>query len=229
MYLEKAACSHLLLLSTGREVIVTCSRLPWLQLSTESSCCPCNLQWGECRAVFPLFGSGEAQSAALQGFLGKRASVPRRDILERHGVAQIPCACQLGNSLHWRECGICIPFGNIWVWCVQKEGCSDLSWGKAGEKQPQRHRVVMPPRSRCSSVIKSLVSHIMDTCLEDECWRVTLGSQRCCSCCPEQPWHRMLSQVTGTTTGNQSQKKVATRACQGKLQRAVWFSAFCFV
>lgn len=37
-----------------------------------------------------------------------------------------PHARQLGDSLHWRELGICIPFGNIWVRCAQHKGYPDL-------------------------------------------------------------------------------------------------------
>ena len=50
-------------------------------------------------------------------------------------------ACQLGDSLHWRELGICIPFGNVWVWCAQHKGYPDLCWSKTGEKQPGKSRL----------------------------------------------------------------------------------------
>lgn len=52
----------------------------------------------------------------------------------------IPCACQLGDSLHWKELGISIPSGNIWVCCAQHKGYLDICSSKTGEKQPGKSR-----------------------------------------------------------------------------------------
>lgn len=81
-----------------------------------------------------------------------------------------PYACQLGDSLHWREPGICIPFGNVWVWCAQHKGYPDFCWSKIGEKWPgkSRHENYIQEQVFISGKDTGMVLCAMNARLEDE-------------------------------------------------------------
>lgn len=61
-------------------------------------------------------------------------------LLERAGgdMQGVPHShsCHLGDNLHWRDPGIYIPFGNVWVWCAHHKGYPDLCWSKTEQNQP---------------------------------------------------------------------------------------------
>lgn len=83
---------------------------------------------------------------------------------------QYPHACQLGDSLHWREPGICIPLGNIWVWCAQDTGYPGLCRSKTGGKQPGKTRHENDIQEHvffCGKDI-GMVLHALKASLEDE-------------------------------------------------------------
>lgn len=83
---------------------------------------------------------------------------------------QIPCACQLGDSLHWKQLGISIPVGNIWVWCSQHKGYLDICWSKTGEKETgkTRHENYIQEQVFFSGKDIGMVLGAMNAHLEDE-------------------------------------------------------------